>query len=77
MKVGLHDADKTRFPNLALMKLAAWHKAQGDVDPFAQPYREPGSKHEPAKILKHFARWVNRKWIFKTVSWADYLGKVA
>lgn len=47
------------------------------VDPFAQPYREPGSKQEPAKILKHFARWVNRKWIFKAVSWADYLGKVA
>ena len=31
MKVGLHDADHTRFPNLALMKISAWHKAQGDV----------------------------------------------
>ena len=30
MKIGLHDSDKTRFPNLALMKLSAWHKAQGD-----------------------------------------------
>lgn len=47
------------------------------VDPFAQPYREPGSKKEPAKILKHFARWVNRKWIFKATSWADYKGKAA
>lgn len=30
MRIGLHDADKTRFPNYALMKLSAWHKAQGD-----------------------------------------------
>lgn len=31
MLVGLHDSDKTGFPNLALMKLSAWHKAQGDA----------------------------------------------
>lgn len=31
MKVGLHDSDNTGFPNLALMKLSAWHKAQGDT----------------------------------------------
>lgn len=30
MKVGLHD-DNTGFPNLALMKLSAWHKRQGDA----------------------------------------------
>lgn len=35
VKVGLIDVDsmsrgKTKFPNLALMKLSAWHKAQGD-----------------------------------------------
>lgn len=30
MKIGLHDSDATGFPNLALMKLSAWHKAQGD-----------------------------------------------
>lgn len=30
MKVVLHDADCTSFPNLALMKLSAWHKAKGD-----------------------------------------------
>jgi len=28
--VGLHDGDKTRFPNLALMKISAYHKARGD-----------------------------------------------
>ena len=30
MKIGLHDADKTHFPNLALMKISAWHKARGE-----------------------------------------------
>ena len=29
--IGLHDSDKTDFPNYALMKISAWHKAQGDV----------------------------------------------
>ena len=29
MTVGLIDLDRTGFPNLALMKLSAWHKAQG------------------------------------------------
>ncbi len=42
------------------------------VDPFAQPYREPGSKALPAKPLRDFARWVNHKAIFKTVPWAEY-----
>lgn len=31
MRVALHDSDATGFPNLALMKLYAWHKAQGDA----------------------------------------------
>lgn len=31
MIIGLHDSDKTAFPNLALMKISAWHKAQGDT----------------------------------------------
>ena len=30
MKVAIHDSDKTRFPNYALMKLSAWHKEHGD-----------------------------------------------
>lgn len=36
MKIGLHDAEKDYFkhgktyPNYALMKISAWHKAQGD-----------------------------------------------
>jgi len=31
MKIGLIDVDGHNFPNLALMKISAWHKAQGDT----------------------------------------------
>lgn len=31
MIVGLHDSDNTGFPNYALMKISAYHKAQGDT----------------------------------------------
>lgn len=31
MKIGLVDVDGRHFPNLALMRLSAWHKAQGDA----------------------------------------------
>lgn len=31
MNVGLIDVDSHNYPNLALMKLSAWHKQQGDV----------------------------------------------
>lgn len=30
MRIGLHDSDRTRFPNLALMKISAYHKLRGD-----------------------------------------------
>lgn len=30
MKIGLIDVDSHNFPNLALMKLSAWHKQRGD-----------------------------------------------
>lgn len=31
MRIGLHDSDNTGFPNLAIMKLSAFHKARGDA----------------------------------------------
>lgn len=31
MNIGLIDVDSHNFPNLALMKISAWHKAQGDT----------------------------------------------
>ncbi len=37
MRIGLVDVDGHGFPNLALMKLSAWHKAQGDGVEFADP----------------------------------------
>ena len=30
MKIALHDSENNNYPNLALMKLSAWHKTQGD-----------------------------------------------
>lgn len=30
MRIGLHDSDKTGFPNFSLMKISAYHKASGD-----------------------------------------------
>lgn len=35
MKIGLLDIDHHNYPNLAVMKLSAWHKAQGDSVEFA------------------------------------------
>lgn len=31
MRIGLIDVDGHNFPNLALMRISAWHKAQGDL----------------------------------------------
>ncbi len=41
MRIGLVDVDGRHFPNLALMKLSAWHKAQGDRVEFADPMVQP------------------------------------
>lgn len=37
MKIGLIDVDGHNFPNLALMKLSAWHKRQGDTVEWYEP----------------------------------------
>jgi len=37
MNIGLIDVDGHNFPNLALMKLSAWHRAQGDSVEWADP----------------------------------------
>lgn len=37
MRIGLIDVDGRNFPNLALMKLSAWHKAQGDSVEWYEP----------------------------------------
>lgn len=38
MRVGLIDVDGHNFPNIALMKLSAWHKAQGDAVEWYMPF---------------------------------------
>ena len=37
MKIGLVDVDGHNYPNLAIMKISAWHKARGDEVSFAMP----------------------------------------
>lgn len=37
MRIGLIDVDGHNFPNLPLMKLSAWHKAQGDTVEWYSP----------------------------------------
>ena len=37
MRIGLVDVDGHNFPNLPLMKLSAWHKAQGDSVEWYEP----------------------------------------
>lgn len=39
MKIGLLAVDGHNFPNLALMKLSAWHKAQGDTVELARSFK--------------------------------------
>lgn len=42
MKVSLVDVDGRNFPNLALMRISAWHKAQGDtVDWYTPLFSQP------------------------------------
>ena len=40
MRIGLVDVDSHNFPNLALMKLSAWHKAQGHTVERANAFSE-------------------------------------
>lgn len=37
MKIGLIDVDGHNFPNIPLMKISAWHKAQGDSIEWYEP----------------------------------------
>lgn len=37
MNIGLVDVDGHNYPNFALMRISAWHKAQGDNVEWAMP----------------------------------------
>jgi len=39
MNIGLIDVDGHNFPNVALMKIASWHREQGDTAEMAEPHK--------------------------------------
>lgn len=51
MNVALVDVDGHNFPNLALMKLSAWHKAQGDSVEWYSPLFSRPDKIYASKIF--------------------------
>lgn len=51
MRISLVDVDGHHFPNLALMKLAAWHKAQGDSVEWYDPLFSRPDKIYASKIF--------------------------
>ena len=50
MKIGLVDVDGRNFPNIALMKIASWHKQQGDTVEWVFPF-EPYDRIYKSKIF--------------------------
>lgn len=67
MKIGLIDVDGHKFPNLALMKISAWHKNNGDHVEFVNPM-EYYNKVYMAKVFSFTAD-------YKTVIRADEIIK--
>lgn len=60
MNVSLCDVDGHHFPNLALMKLSAWHKAQGDTVGWYEPLLSNPDRIYASKVFTfsadaHFA----------------------
>ena len=53
MRIGLVDVDGRNFPNLALMKLSAWHKLRGDTVEFADPGAGRYDKVYLSKVFTH------------------------
>ena len=53
MRIGLVDVDGHNFPNLALMKLSAWHKLRGDTVEFADPVAGRYDKVYLSKVFTH------------------------
>ena len=55
VRIGLIDVDSHNFPNLPLMKISAWHKAQGDTvewyDPLFHSIGEPFDHVYMSKIF--------------------------
>ena len=72
MRIGLIDVDGHNFPNLPLMKLSAWHKANGDTvewyEPLFHSRGEPFDKVYMSKVFSFtsdYQYYVNAKEIQK------------
>ena len=74
MRIGLIDVDGHNFPNLPLMKLSAWHKAQGDTvewyDALLHSMGEPFDRVYMSKVFgeeysQDYPYFVNAKEIIK------------
>lgn len=63
MNIGLYDVDSHNFPNLALMKISAWHKLQGDnVEFFNKNY--PIKHYDKLYVSKIFGDEYSKMSIF-------------
>lgn len=54
MNVGLYDVDSHNYPNLALMKISAWHKSKGDNVEFVRPLDSISSHYDKIYVSKVF-----------------------
>ena len=63
--VGLIDVDGRHYPNLALMKISAWHKAKGDDVEWCLPIKQYDIVYQ-SKQIRDLQRWVNNKFIFRS-----------
>jgi hypothetical protein len=60
MRIGLIDVDGNKYPNLALMKISAWHKKQGDKIMWFEPLFNKPDKCYASKVFtftKDFEYW--------------------
>lgn len=55
MKIGLIDVDGHNYPNLPLMKLSAWHKAQGDMVRWYDPFDGLVEEYDKVYLSKVFS----------------------
>jgi hypothetical protein len=57
IKIALYDIDRTGFPNLALMKISAWHKSKGDEVEMFQPLSSKYDKLYASKVFTYLPDW--------------------
>ena len=82
MKIGIIDVDGHNFPNLALMRISAYHKAKGDevewwwsdLVHYDIVYMSKIFSDAYSKEIKRLQRWCNNKIIFNSCKrFEDYI----